>query len=48
MYWAHWFLPTLGAFLCVGGTYGVVQSIINAYADGQIGKPLNQQSPVRA
>jgi hypothetical protein len=38
MYWAHWFLPVLGAFLCVGGTYGTVQSIINAYADGQIGK----------
>jgi hypothetical protein len=37
MYWAHWFLPVLGAFICVGGTYGVVQSIIQAYASGQIG-----------
>ena len=37
--WAfHVFLPFLGAFLCVGGTYGVVQSIITAYADGEIGK----------
>ncbi|TVY42283.1 N amino acid transport system protein [Lachnellula occidentalis] len=37
MYWAHWFLPLLGMFLCVGGTYGVVESIIEAYADGEIG-----------
>ncbi|EPE25402.1 hypothetical protein GLAREA_01314 [Glarea lozoyensis ATCC 20868] len=36
-YWAHWFLPVLGLFICVGGTYGVVQSIISAYASGQIG-----------
>jgi hypothetical protein len=34
----HAFLPFLGAFLCVGGTYGVVQSIIAAYADGEIGE----------
>lgn len=38
MYWAHWLLPLIGAFLCVGGTYGVVKSIINAYATGVIGK----------
>jgi hypothetical protein len=38
MYWAHWFLPVLGLFLCVGGTYGVVQQIINAEAAGTIGK----------
>lgn len=37
-YWSHWFLPLLGAFLCVGGTYGTVKSIINAYADGTIGE----------
>ncbi|KAH6679074.1 putative N amino acid transport system protein [Halenospora varia] len=37
LYYAHCFLPLLGAFICVGGTYGVVQSIINAYADGEIG-----------
>lgn len=44
-YYAHWFLPVLGAFLCVGGTYGVVQSIINAYADGEIGKSPTIRSP---
>ncbi|RDW85501.1 hypothetical protein BP5796_03826 [Coleophoma crateriformis] len=37
IYWAHWFLPVLGAFLCIGGTYGVVQEIIDAYAAGTIG-----------
>jgi hypothetical protein len=37
-FWSHWFLPLLGAFLCVGGTYGVVQLIIDAYADNQIGE----------
>lgn len=36
-YWLHWGLPFLGAFLCVGGTYGVVQQIINAYAQKKIG-----------
>ena len=37
-YYAHAFLPLLGLFLCVGGTYGVVQLINDAYASGQIGK----------
>ncbi|KAL2216530.1 putative N amino acid transport system protein [Thermoascus aurantiacus ATCC 26904] len=37
-YWAHWILPFLGAFICVGGTYGVVKQIIDAYASGEIGK----------
>ncbi|KAG0651591.1 Methyltryptophan resistance [Hyphodiscus hymeniophilus] len=32
MFYSHCFLPVLGAFLCVGGTYGTVQSIIEAYA----------------
>ncbi|KAF8857987.1 hypothetical protein BDZ45DRAFT_409768 [Acephala macrosclerotiorum] len=41
MWWAHAFLPLLGAFLCVGGTYGTVQLIINAYADGQIGSAFS-------
>jgi Transmembrane amino acid transporter protein len=42
LYCAHCFLPLLGAFLCVGGTYGVVQLIINAYADHEIGEaPLH-------
>jgi hypothetical protein len=38
LYYAHCFLPLLGLFMCVGGTYGVVQLIINAYADSEIGK----------
>jgi hypothetical protein len=38
LFYVHCFLPLLGAFLCVGGTYGVVQLIINAYADNQIGE----------
>lgn len=37
-YYSHCFLPLLGLFICVGGTYGVVQEIINAYAAGTIGK----------
>ncbi|KAE9380759.1 putative N amino acid transport system protein [Stipitochalara longipes BDJ] len=41
MYYAHCFLPFLGAFLCVGGTYGVVQLIINAYADHEIGSAFS-------
>lgn len=28
----------LGAFICIGGTYGVIKEIIDAYADGQIGE----------
>ncbi|KAL1999002.1 hypothetical protein VTN02DRAFT_5217 [Thermoascus thermophilus] len=36
-YWAHWTLPGLGAFVCVGGTYGVVRQIVDAYATGEIG-----------
>ncbi|PSS22273.1 hypothetical protein M430DRAFT_49421 [Amorphotheca resinae ATCC 22711] len=40
-FWSHWFLPLLGAFLCVGGTYGVVQLIIDAYADNQIGSAFS-------
>jgi hypothetical protein len=34
----HCFLPLLGAFICVGGTYAVVQEIIDAYANGTIGE----------
>lgn len=37
-YFGHVLLLFLGAFLCVGGTYGVVESIIEAYADGLIGE----------
>lgn len=34
----HAFLIPLGLFILVGGTYGVVEEIIQAYADGTIGK----------
>lgn len=37
-YWFHWFLVVLGLFFLGGGTYGVVQEIIDAYASGLIGK----------
>ncbi|KAI9736324.1 MAG: hypothetical protein M1834_001210 [Cirrosporium novae-zelandiae] len=37
VYWAHWFLPLLGSFFLVGGTYGVVEEIVAAYASGEIG-----------
>lgn len=35
-YWLHWGMILLAAFLCVGGTYGVVQQIIEAYRSGEI------------
>jgi len=37
-YWAHAFLIVLGAFFCIGGTYGVIVDIKLAYATGQISK----------
>ncbi len=37
-YWLHVALIPLGVFICVGGTYGVVELIIQAYATGLIGK----------
>ncbi|CAL3969469.1 unnamed protein product [Diplocarpon coronariae] len=37
LYYAHAFLIPLGGFMCVGGTYGTVQSIIDAYGNGLIG-----------
>jgi len=36
-YWLHVALIPLGMFICVGGTYGVVELIIQAYATGLIG-----------
>lgn len=36
-YWLNWLMILLAAFLTVGGTYGVVQNIIDAYASGLIG-----------
>lgn len=38
VYWAHAALIPLGFFMCVGGTYGVVEVIIEAYASGEIGE----------
>ncbi|KAJ5649601.1 uncharacterized protein N7484_003324 [Penicillium longicatenatum] len=36
MYGFHLFLTVLGAFMAVGGTYGVIVQINEAYRDGQI------------
>lgn len=33
----HCFLIVLGAFFLAGGTYGVINQIILAYASGEIG-----------
>ncbi|RDW72884.1 hypothetical protein BP6252_06791 [Coleophoma cylindrospora] len=35
-YWLHWLVIILGVFMTIGGTYGVIVQIINAYHDGQI------------
>lgn len=43
LYYGHCFLPLLGAFLCVGGTYGTVQLIIDSYASGQVGEFVSCQ-----
>lgn len=37
-FWFHAFLIPLGLFFLVGGTYGVIEEIIQAYADGTIGE----------
>ncbi|KAF2110970.1 transmembrane amino acid transporter [Lophiotrema nucula] len=37
IYYGHWLLILIGAFTCVGGTYGVIENIKIAYADGMIG-----------
>jgi hypothetical protein len=37
-FYIHILIPLLGAFMCVGGTYAVIQQIITAYADGTVGK----------
>ncbi|KAI8314463.1 N amino acid transport system protein [Colletotrichum sp. SAR11_59] len=37
VYWLNWLLIILAVFLTIGGTYGVVQNIIDAYANGLIG-----------
>ncbi|KAG7139420.1 N amino acid transport system protein like [Verticillium longisporum] len=37
VYYLNWLMIVLAVFLTIGGTYGVVQNIINAYANGEIG-----------
>jgi hypothetical protein len=41
MYVAHWFFIALGAFVCVGGTYAVIRSILAAYESGLIGSAFS-------
>ncbi|KIV92497.1 hypothetical protein PV10_03788 [Exophiala mesophila] len=41
LYAIHAFLIVLGLFMTIGGTYSVIQSIIDAYANGQIGKAFD-------
>lgn len=36
VYWLHWLMILLAVFLTIGGTYGVVQEILDAYASGKI------------
>ncbi|KAL1865067.1 hypothetical protein VTK73DRAFT_5522 [Phialemonium thermophilum] len=37
VYYLNWLMILLAVFLTIGGTYGVVQNIIDAYANGEIG-----------
>lgn len=41
MYYVHWMAILLGAFVCVGGTYAVIRSIMDAYASGLIGSAFS-------
>ncbi|KAF2169842.1 hypothetical protein M409DRAFT_64837 [Zasmidium cellare ATCC 36951] len=41
VFWFHAMLIPLGLFFLVGGTYGVIKEIIQAYADGQIGSAFS-------
>ncbi|KAI1084349.1 transmembrane amino acid transporter [Whalleya microplaca] len=36
VYWLNWLMILLAVFLTIGGTYGVIQQIIDAYANGEI------------
>jgi hypothetical protein len=40
-FYLHCAMFLVGTFMCVGGTYGVIQSVINAYADGRIGQAFS-------
>lgn len=35
-YWLNWLMILLAVFMTIGGTYGVVQQVIDAYANGEI------------
>lgn len=41
VYGAHWFFILLGAFVCVGGTYAVIKSIMAAYETGLVGSAFS-------
>lgn len=41
VWWAHIAMILLGAFICVGGTYGVIVEIKGAYASGLIGSAFS-------
>lgn len=41
VYWLHGFMLLLGAFMTVGGFYGVIQSILEAYKNGEIGSAFS-------
>lgn len=41
VFWITAFMIPLGAFICVGGTYGVVIQIQQAYASGEIGSAFS-------
>ncbi|SPO06523.1 related to neutral amino acid permease [Cephalotrichum gorgonifer] len=36
-YYLHWLMALLGVFMTVGGTYGIIDSVIAAYREGTIG-----------
>lgn len=36
----HIFTVVLGVFITVTGTYTTIQSILDAYAEGSVGKPF--------
>lgn len=38
VFWLHALLIPLGIFMCIGGTYGVIENIIEAYKSGLIGE----------
>lgn len=41
IYYAHWLLAAVGVFIAIGGTYGTIRAISDAYASGQIGSAFS-------